>query len=134
MEKTQKQSKTLTIALWVVQGLLAISMLWAASMKLFQPVEKLALMWPWVASYEVLVKFTGIIDLLGGIGIIVPTLFGIRPKLVVLTAWAIVVLMICASVFHISRGEASLIGINVVFALMASFVAWGRNQLFKNRI
>ncbi|GAB2640301.1 DoxX family protein [Emticicia sediminis] len=128
MERTQKQSKTLTIALWIVQGLLAISMLWAASMKLFQPVEKLALMWPWVASHEVLVKFTGIVDLLGGIGIIAPTLFSIKPKLVVVVAWAIAVLMICASVFHILRGEAALIGINVVFALMASFVAWGRNQ------
>jgi VIT1/CCC1 family predicted Fe2+/Mn2+ transporter len=127
MEKIQKQSKTLTIALWAMQGLLAVSMLWAASMKLFQPVEKLAQMWPWTANHEVLVKFTGIVDLLGGIGIIAPTLFGIKPKIVVMVAWAIALLMIWASVFHISRGEASLIGVNIVFAIMAGFVAWGRN-------
>jgi DoxX-like family len=127
MEKTQKQSTTLTIALWAMQGLLAVSMLWAASMKLFQPLEKLAQMWPWTANHEVLVKFTGIVDLLGGFGIIAPTLFKIKPRLTVIAAWAIILLMICASVFHILRGEASLIGVNIVFAIMAGFVAWGRN-------
>lgn len=129
MEKTQKQSKTLTIALWAMQGLLAASMLWAASMKLFQPVEKLALMWPWAGQVsKSLVKFTGIIDLLAGIGIITPTFFKIKPQLTVITAWAIVLLMICASVFHILRDETSLIGANIVFAMMAVFVAWGRTK------
>lgn len=128
MKKTQKKSKTLNLVLWVVQVLMAITLVWAATMKLFLPTEKLAQMWPWTESHEVLVKFTGIVDLLGGIGIIAPTLFSIKPKLVVVVAWAIAVLMICASVFHILRGEAALIGINVVFALMAGFVVWGRNQ------
>ncbi|MCP9756067.1 DoxX family protein [Lacihabitans sp. CCS-44] len=127
MKKTQKSSKVLNITLWFAQGLLAASLVWGASMKLFQPIEKLAIMWPWVSQIsERLVKFTGVIDLLGGIGVIAPTLFKIKPKLTVITAWAIVLLMICASVFHILRGELSLIGANIVFALMAGFVAWGR--------
>lgn len=128
MGKTQKNSKTLNLIIWGVQSLIAITMLWASGMKLFQPTEKLALMWPWVANHAVLVKFTGIVDLLGGIGIILPTILRIRPKVTVITALAIVVLMFCATIFHISRGEASSIAINVVFALMAGFVAWGRTH------
>lgn len=126
MEKTQKSSKNLNIVLWVVQSSITITMLWASGMKLFQPTEKLAQMWPWVAEHTTLVKFTGIVDLLGGLGIILPNILSIKPKITVFAAWAIAVLMLCASVFHISRGEASQIGINIVFALMAGFVAWGR--------
>ncbi len=96
-------------------------------MKLFQPIEKLALMWPWAGQIsESLVKLTGIIDLLGSIGIVAPTLFKIKLRLTIIAAWAIVLLMICASVFHILRGEASLIGANIIFAIMAGFLAWGR--------
>lgn len=129
MKKTHKLAKVLNITLWFVQGLLLACLVWGASMKLFQPIEKLAIMWPWVSQIsERLVKFTGVIDLLGGIGVIAPTLFKIKPKLTVLTAWGIVILMICASVFHILRGELSLIGANIMFALMAGFVAWGRGK------
>lgn len=129
MENVQKSSKVLNITLWIVQGLLASSLVWGASIKLFQPIEKLALMWPWTEQISKnLVKLTGIIDLLAGIGIIAPTLFKIKPQLTVITAWAIVLLMICAAVFHIARGEASQIGANIVFAMMAVFVAWGRSE------
>lgn len=129
MENVQKSSKFFNITLWIVQGLLAASLVWGASMKLFQPIEKLALMWPWVAQIsESFVKFTGVIDLLGSIGIIAPMLFKIKPQLTVITALAIVLLMICASGFHILRDEASLIGANIAFAMMAGFVAWGRTK------
>ncbi|WP_064197561.1 MULTISPECIES: DoxX family protein [Emticicia] len=128
MEKTQKNSKTLNLILWGVQSLIAITMLWASGMKLLQPTEKLAQMWPWVANHAVLVKFTGIVDLLGGIGIILPTILRIRPKVTVITALAIVVLMLCATIFHILRSEAPQIGVNIVFGFMAGFVAWGRTH------
>lgn len=123
----QKPSKVLNIILWVAQALLALSMLWAAGMKLFQPTAKLAEMWPWVADHPVLVKLTGIIDLIGGVGLIFPALFRIQPQLTVYAAYGTIALMVAASVFHISRGEASLIGINVFFAALAAFIAWGRN-------
>jgi uncharacterized membrane protein len=129
MEKAQKLSKGLNTTLWIIQGLLAASLVWGASMKLFQPIEKLALMWPWAGQIsESLVKFTGVFDLLGGIGIIAPMLFNIKPNLTVIAAWAIVLLMICATVFHVLRGETPQIGANIVFALMAGLVAWGRKK------
>ncbi len=127
MADQHNPSKTLNITLWIAQILLAATFIWAASMKLFQPIEKLSAMWPWVGQVPVaLVNFTGVIDLLGALGVILPALFRIRPKLTPITAVAIIILMICASVFHIVRGEASVIGVNVIFALIAAFIAWGR--------
>jgi len=120
-------SKALNATLWIAQVLLAITLIWAASMKLFQPIEKLAVMWPWAGQVSpALVKFTGIVDLLGGLGLILPALLRINPKLTPIAALGIIALMLCAGIFHISRGEGAMIGPNVVFALIAGFIAWGR--------
>jgi hypothetical protein len=127
MDNQQKPSKVLNSFLWVAQIILAAILIWAATLKLFQPVEKLAVMWPWVAQVPfMLLKFTGIVDLLGALGLILPAFLRIKPKLTPITAIAIIVLMICASIFHISRGEASEIGVNIAFAIIAAFIAWGR--------
>ncbi len=123
----QKYSTALNIALWVAQVVLATSFIWAGMMKLFQPIEKLSEMWLWTSQVPVeLLKLTGIVDLLGGIGLLLPSLLRIKPKLIPMTAIAIIVLMVCASIFHIVRGESSQIGANIVFALIAAFIAWGR--------
>jgi uncharacterized membrane protein YphA (DoxX/SURF4 family) len=125
----QKYSTALNIALWIAQVVLAASFIWAGMMKLFQPIEKLSEMWLWTSQVpDVLLKFTGIVDLLGGIGLILPSLLRIKPKITPMTAIAIVVLMVCASIFHIVRGEASQIGANIVFVLIAAFIAWGRRS------
>jgi len=123
--KNPKHSKVILIAVWIAKIILAISFIWGASLKLFLSIEKLSAMWPWTAEVPVaVVKFTGIIDLLGGIGIISPVILSLNPKITQITAFAIIVLMICGSVFHICRGEASQIGINVFFAFLASFIVW----------
>ncbi|WP_338870823.1 DoxX family protein [Spirosoma sp. SC4-14] len=110
-----------------MQFILAASFVWAAWMKLFQSIGSLSAMWPWTGQVPLgLVKFTGIVDFLGAMGLLLPSLLRIRPGLTPLTAMAILVLMLCASIFHIMRGEASLIGANIVFASMAAFIAWGR--------
>jgi uncharacterized membrane protein YphA (DoxX/SURF4 family) len=125
MTVEQKTSKTMNIILWITQGLLSITFVWAGFMKLFQPEE---LPFPWVKDNPNLVLITGIIDLLAGIGIVFPILLRIKPKLTIFAAYGIVVLMIAASIFHISRGEAKDIGFNVFMAVTAAFVAWGRRE------
>ncbi|WOK08072.1 DoxX family protein [Imperialibacter roseus] len=123
----EKSPNTLSIALWVTQGLLSVSFLCGAAMKLFQPVEQLSAMWPWTAEVPpAFLAFTGVVDLLGGVGIILPSLLRIKPWLTPVVAVAIVVQMVGASAFHVARGEASDIGANIVFALMALFIGWGR--------
>lgn len=129
MSETQKPGKTLNIALWVAQVLLAATMIWAASMKLFEPVEELATMWPWTAEHPSLVKITGVIDLLAALGLILPMLLNTAPRLTQFAAYGTIVLLIAASAFHISRGEPEAIGVNIFFALLAAFIAWGRRKV-----
>lgn len=84
-------------------------------------------MWPWAGEVPVAVlKLTGVVDLLGGLGLILPALLQIQPRLTPIAAVGIVALMFCASLFHIVRGEGNQIGFNVVFAALSGFVAWGR--------
>jgi len=128
MGSEQRASKVMDVVLWVAQIILAGSLIWAATMKLFQPVDKLAEMWPWTADHASLAKLTGVVDLLAGIGLILPALLRIQPRLTIYAAYGTIALMIAASIFHIARGEASQIGINIFFAMTAAFVAWGRQK------
>ena len=125
---TTAKSKGLNITLWIAQGLISLTLIWAGYAKLFQPIEETAKMLPWALDNPGLLKFTGIIDLLGGIGIVLPAALKIQPKLTVFAAYGTIALMIAASIFHISRGEASLIGMNIFFFILAAFVVWGRTK------
>jgi putative oxidoreductase len=122
-----KNNKALNITLWIVQGLTATLMLMSAYMKIATPILELSSKWKWTGELpETVVRLLGVIDLLGGIGIILPALLRIKPSLTPLAAVGIILLMISASVFHISRGEASVIGSNIILMFLASFIAWGR--------
>lgn len=128
MTSTQKTSKTLNIFLWIAQVTLSIGFLWAAANKLLQPADTLAEMWPWTAKHLELVKITGMLDLLAGTGLVLPALIRFQPKLTVYAAMGTVALMIAASIFHLKRGEADLIGVNLFFGFLALFVVWGRTK------
>lgn len=128
MTYTTSPSKTLNALLWVAQWLLSATLLWAAIMKLSKSAGELAAMWPWTAAYPLLVKVTGIIDLLCALGLILPGLLRIKRKLTILAAYSVIALMLAACVFHVMRGEASAIGFNIVVAVIAGFIAWGRSR------
>jgi hypothetical protein len=117
----------MNILLWIAQCLLSATFIWSAFMKLFQP-DKVAQMWPWAAENPMLSKITGVLDLLAGIGLILPALLGIQPRLTIYAAYGSILLMISASVFHVSRGEGSQIGFNIFVAVLAAFIAWGRQK------
>jgi putative oxidoreductase len=117
----------LNITLWIVQGLTAALMLMSAFMKIATPIPELSAKWKWTGELpQQVVRMLGIVDLLGGIGIILPAILKIKPGLTPLAAVGVVLLMISATVFHISRGESSVIAFNIILMLFASFIAWGR--------
>lgn len=126
--------KTRNVLLWIAQILVSATLIWAASVKLVQPIELLERLWPWTGEISpVFVRLTGIVDLLGALGLILPPLFRVKPILTPVAALGIVLLMACAATFHVSRGEASQIGFNAIFALIAAFIAYGRfKQLHLN--
>ena len=118
---------TLNIMLWIVQVLLALLFIWAGGMKLVLPLEKLA--GP-VALPGAFVRFIGVAELLGGLGLILPPLLRIRPGLAPLAAAGLVIIMIGAvSITLIGGVGIGLAVIPAVTGLLAAFVAYGRWRL-----
>jgi crotonobetainyl-CoA:carnitine CoA-transferase CaiB-like acyl-CoA transferase len=69
----------------------------------------------------------GVLEILGGVALILPWATGIATFLTPLAAIAFVVLMILAAIFHARRpGEATNIAFNLVLGVVAAFIAWGR--------
>lgn len=118
----------MNVALWIVAGLLAGIFLLAGIMKMMQPKEKLAESMGWVEHYEPRqIKFIGLLEALGAVGLIVPALTDILPVLTPLAAIGIALVMVGAMARHLSRGnETNMVAMNMAFLLMALFVAWGR--------
>lgn len=114
-------------ALWLAQALVAISFCWGGVMKLAAPIAQLALTWPWAGDLPVAaVRLLGLIDLAGGIGVLLPALSRIKPGLTSPAAIGCVALQVCAMIFHAARGEFSVLPVNVVLLVLSAFVAWGR--------
>lgn len=72
---------------------------------------------------------TGVAEILGGLGLILPGLTGIRPELTVAAAIGLLLLMVGALVWHVGRGEYQNMGFNVVNALVMFYIAYGRARL-----
>jgi len=117
---------SLNLLLWIAQVILAAMLLLAGVMKVFQ-YERAQASWPWVKDVtKGFVTSIGIIDLLGGLGVVLPWLTGILPWLTGLAAAGVALMMILASLFHIRRGESSVILFNLVLLALALFVVYGR--------
>jgi putative oxidoreductase len=125
--ESRSRSKALSVSLWVVQALLAAAFGMAGIMKTTMPIAELAekMVWPG-ALPPGLVRFIGVSELAGAIGLILPAVTRIRPVLTPLAAGGLVVVMILASVFHVTRGEFQAPPINLTLGALAAFVAWGR--------
>jgi putative oxidoreductase len=123
----QPAGRGLRIALWVVQVLLALNFGLAGVMKSSAPIAELAQRMAWAGVLpEPLVRFIGVSELLGAIGLILPAATRIKPGLTPLAAAALLLVMVLAALFHISRGELSALPINATLGALAAFVAWGR--------
>jgi uncharacterized membrane protein YphA (DoxX/SURF4 family) len=122
--------KTLNVALWIAQALLAAAFGMAGVMKSTQPLEVLGQDMAWVRDVPpAMVRFIGISELAGAVGVVLPWATGIRPLLTPLAAAGLVVIMVLAAAFHISRGELGALPFNAILGIMAAFVAWGRRSI-----
>jgi uncharacterized membrane protein YphA (DoxX/SURF4 family) len=119
----------LRIGLWTAQIIIFALFTLFGGMKLFMPVDKLAEMWIWpgqVPSW--FLHLTGLLDVVGGIGVVLPAVTRIQPRLTVLAALGCTLLQIAAIVFHLSRGEAAVVPLNVVLLALSVFILWGRGR------
>lgn len=123
------RGKALHRTLWVVQVLLFAAFAMAGSQKLLLPIGALAPNMPWVLTMpEAIVRFIGLSELLGAIGILLPALTRVKPWLTPLAAAGLALVMLLAVLFHLARGEAAMLAPSLVLGSLAAFVAWGRTR------
>lgn len=117
----------LHLALWVAQVVLALVFAMSGFPKVAKSLADISRDLPFMATMPgALVRFIGVSELAGAVGLILPALTRFKP---LLTAWAgvgLATVMVLASVFHLSRGEVDKLPVNVVLGGIAAFIAWGR--------
>jgi putative oxidoreductase len=117
----------MSVVLWIIQVLLALAFLMAGFMKLTQPIATLSKRMEWTAAVPLgLVRFIGLAELVGGIGLILPMLTGVLPSLTVAAAIGLSIVMVSAAIFHLARHEASHVPGNIVMLALAIIVVVGR--------
>ena len=116
----------MNIALWITQALLAALFLFAGIMKLIMPIEEMT---KEIAMPGGFLRFIGVVEVLGAIGLILPWLLRIRPNLTPLAAAGLVIIMIGATAVTLMSGAIATALIPFVVGLLAAFVAYGRWRL-----
>ena len=121
----------MNIALWIAQILLAGMYGMAGTMKTFQT-AKAKEQFPWAKNRsDGYVRFIGISELLGALGLVLPIITGILPWLTVLAAVGLTLIQLLA-IFteHLPKKEYNIIPMNVVLLALSVFIVIGRWVLF----
>jgi uncharacterized membrane protein YphA (DoxX/SURF4 family) len=117
----------MNIVLWVLQGLLGAAFIGAGLMKITQPKEKLPAAMTWTQRRSAnTIKFIGVMETLGGLGLILPWATDIAPVLTPIAAVGLLVVMLLAIGDHVRAKEYSVLPINLVLGGIALVIAIGR--------
>ncbi len=116
-------SRKTTILLWIIQGLLALVYLFAGAMKFVIPMEQMTKQVPLPGLF---LRFIGVAEVLGAIGLILPGLLRIRPGLTPLAAAGLAIITVGATVVTLRTGGGAMALFPLVVALLSAFVAYSR--------
>ena len=116
----------MTYALWIVQGLLGALFLFAGGMKFVLPIEEMTKQMPLPGLF---LRFIGVCEGLGALGLILPGLLRIRPGLTPLAAGGLMIIMLGATVITLMVGDLTAAVMSAVVGVLAAFVAYGRWRL-----
>jgi len=121
------QRRELRVVLWGVQIVLAATFGIIGVLEIQRPVAELAMQmhWPGLVP-EQLVRFIGVVEVLGAFGLVAPAASRIEPLLTPLAAGCLMLVMIFAALFHASALDFGMLPIQTLLGGMAWFVAWGR--------
>ncbi len=122
---SKRRSLLMNLTLWIVQGLLSLLFLFSGGMKLILPLAILTPMMPLLFP-GLFLRFIGLAEVAGAIGLILPGLLRIRPRLAPLAACGLLLDMLGATVVTLlgSKGAAALFPL--VVGLLCAAVAYGR--------
>lgn len=115
----------MNIFLWIIQILLAALFAFAGGMKLILPIDEMT---QEMAMPGWFLRFIGVAEVAGAIGLVLPWLVGIKPKLTPLAAAGLAIIMIGAVVVTLISGEIPSALIPLVVGILLGWVAYGRWQ------
>ena len=119
----------MNIFLWILQIILGLYFFAIGLMHfIIPPGLPSAMAWMYELSPS-LHYISGIAEILGGLGLILPAVTRIQTRLVPLAALGLSLVMVGAIVYHATRGEFQNIGFNVLLLAATAFVAYGRWKL-----
>ena len=116
----------MTYVLWTIQVLLTALYLFAGGVKLSMPAAELTAQFPLPALF---IRFIGVCEIFGALGLILPGLLRIRPGLTPLAASGLVIIMIGATVITAQVQGVAPALMPLAVGLLAAFVAYGRWRL-----
>jgi uncharacterized membrane protein YphA (DoxX/SURF4 family) len=122
---TRRQSGRLNIALWVAQVVLALLFLFSGVMKFIMPVEVMTQHTPFSGSFF---HFIGVVEVLGGLGLILPWLLKIRPMLTPIAAAGLTIVMLGATVLTAMTMSVAAAIFPLVVGIACGFVMYGRSS------
>jgi uncharacterized membrane protein YphA (DoxX/SURF4 family) len=128
MRRENENGKS-SVALWIVQGLLAALFLFAGGMKLALPLEMLK--GP-VVLPGFFLRFIGVCEVLGALGLILPGAFRIQRFLTPLAAAGLVVIMTGATVITLTSPAPAGAMVPLVVGVLATVIARGRRAWAQN--
>ncbi len=114
----------MSILLWVLQVLLAVAFFAHGWLMLFPPASIVAQMNASLPRWFQV--FIGVAEAAAAVGLTIPGVTRIQPWLVPAAAAGIMLVMVCATIFHLSRGELSSAATTAVLLAAATFVAYMR--------
>ena len=114
----------MTYALWIIQALLGLLFLFSGAMKFVMPVAEMTKDMPSMPGW--FLHFIGVMEILGGLGLILPSLLRIRPVLTPLAAAGLVIIMIGATVITLSTMGVGAAVLPLIVGILCAFVAYGR--------
>jgi len=123
---THTPSQKTTVLLWIIQGLLALVFMFAGVMKFIMPIEEMTKQ---VRLPGLFLRFIGLAEVLGAIGLILPGLLRIRPGLTPLAAAGLAIITVGATVVTLMIGGGATALFPLVVALLSAFVAYSRWRL-----
>ncbi len=112
-------------ALWIVQGLLAALFLFAGVMKLVMPIEAMTRE---IQMPGLFLRFIGVCEVLGGLGLILPPLLKIRPGLGAIAALGLLIIMLGAIVITLRSAAPAQAAIPLATAALLAWVAYTRRR------
>ena len=122
---TQTNSSRSGTRLWIAQGILAALFLFAGGMKLVVPADALAAQSHLPGAF---MKFIGLAETLGALGLVLPGLFRIRQAVTPLAATGLVIIMIGATVTTVVQGQGPAALVPALVGVVAAYVARGRSR------